>query len=190
MKNNLHFVHVSWLVLVFFDDRLSGNAKKDVAVRHALAVRAAVTSNNYVVFFRLYKKAPNLNTHLMGMCVSNISFLWCLSLSFSLLNGSHYTDLYVEKMRFEAIRCICKSYRPGIPISYICRVLGFSKMDLQEDCMEYEDTNGLEECDDWLRAHGAVLTSDNKGEMQLDTKVHICLKKWKYMIIILVMFTK
>lgn len=46
--------------------RLSNEAKKDEAVKHALAVRGAVTSGNYVMFFRLYKTAPNLNTYLMG----------------------------------------------------------------------------------------------------------------------------
>lgn len=46
--------------------RLSVNARKDEAVKHALAVRAAVTSGNYVLFFRLYKEAPNLSTCLMG----------------------------------------------------------------------------------------------------------------------------
>lgn len=46
--------------------RLSDEAKRDKAVKHALAVRAAVTSGNYVMFFRLYKTAPNLNTCLMG----------------------------------------------------------------------------------------------------------------------------
>lgn len=48
------------------DARLSYEAKKDEAIKHALAVRAAVTSGNYVTFFRLYKAAPNLNTCLMG----------------------------------------------------------------------------------------------------------------------------
>lgn len=48
------------------EKRLSDQAKKDVAVNHALAVRAAVTSGNYVKFFRLYKAAPNLNACLMG----------------------------------------------------------------------------------------------------------------------------
>lgn len=46
--------------------RLSNEAKKDEAVKHALAVRGAVTSGNYVMFFRLYKTAPNLSTCLMG----------------------------------------------------------------------------------------------------------------------------
>lgn len=46
--------------------RLSVEAKRDEAVKHALRVRAAVTSGNYVQFFRLYKEAPNLSTCLMG----------------------------------------------------------------------------------------------------------------------------
>lgn len=50
----------------FPEKRLSDQAKKDAAVNHALAVRAAVTSENYVKFFRLYKAAPNLNACLMG----------------------------------------------------------------------------------------------------------------------------
>jgi len=45
---------------------LSDEAKKDETVKHALAVRAAVTSENYVMFFRLYKTAPYLSTCLMG----------------------------------------------------------------------------------------------------------------------------
>ncbi|KVI09767.1 SAC3/GANP/Nin1/mts3/eIF-3 p25 [Cynara cardunculus var. scolymus] len=48
--------------------RLSVETRKDDAVKHALAVRAAVTSGNYVMFFRLHKTAPNLNTCLMGEC--------------------------------------------------------------------------------------------------------------------------
>ncbi|GJN14636.1 hypothetical protein PR202_gb01484 [Eleusine coracana subsp. coracana] len=45
---------------------LSKEAKQDVAVKHALAVHAAVLSGNYVLFFKLYKQAPNLNSCLMG----------------------------------------------------------------------------------------------------------------------------
>lgn len=53
-------------IFLFVTKRLSCEAKKDVAVNHALAVSSAVTSGNYVKFFRLYKAAPNLNTCLMG----------------------------------------------------------------------------------------------------------------------------
>ncbi|PIA56320.1 hypothetical protein AQUCO_00700568v1 [Aquilegia coerulea] len=123
--------------------RLSAEAKKNPAVKHALEVRAAVTSGNYVLFFRLYKTAPNLNTCLM--------------------------DLYVEKMRYEAVKCMSRSYRPTVPLSFIAEVLGFVSS-LQTENNDEKHTDVLEECEEWLRAHGACLIVDNSGDMQLDTK--------------------
>lgn len=120
--------------------RLSKEAKKDEAVKHALAVRAAVTAGNYVLFFRLYKTAPNLITCLM--------------------------DLYVEKMRYEAVKCMSRSYRPTIPVSYIAQVLGFTNEVSDEKDMDC----CLEECVEWLKAHGACLILDNSEGMQLDAK--------------------
>ncbi|XP_062078016.1 SAC3 family protein A-like [Humulus lupulus] len=128
--------------LVSSMSRLSSEAKRDNAVRHALAVRAAVTSGNNVMFFRLFKTAPNLNTCLM--------------------------DLYVEKMRFKAVCCISRSYWPVLPVSYIAQVLGFSNVASDND---EKDSDGLEECIEWLKAHGACLIVDNNGEMQLDAKI-------------------
>lgn len=55
--------------------RLSASARKDATVKHALSVRRAVTSGNYVMFFRLYKTAPNLNTLLMGVSHSLTNLL-------------------------------------------------------------------------------------------------------------------
>ncbi|XP_028059333.1 SAC3 family protein A-like [Camellia sinensis] len=78
----------------------SVETKKDEAVKHALAIHTAVTSGNYVRFFRLYKTAPNLNACLM--------------------------DLYVEKMRYTTVRCVSHSSRPTVPVSYIAQVLGFT----------------------------------------------------------------
>lgn len=123
--------------------RLSAKAKDDEAVKHSLAVHSAVSSGNFILFFRLYKTAPNLNTFLM--------------------------DLYVEKMRFEAVQCMSKSYRPVIPVAYITCALGFSKA-IQMDDSQDTSIEGVEECEEWLRAHGAVLTVDNNGELQLDAK--------------------
>ncbi|XP_058098979.1 SAC3 family protein A isoform X4 [Magnolia sinica] len=124
--------------------RLSAEAKKDEAVKHALAVRAAVTSGNYVLFFRLYKMAPNMNTLLM--------------------------DLYVEKMRFEAVKCMSRSYRPAVPVAFVAQVLGFTS-NVQIDGDDEKDMDGLEECEEWLKAHGASLVVDNNGEQLMDTKV-------------------
>ena len=60
------YVESSCIIACYFIFRLSVDARIDGAVKHALAVRQAVTFENYVLFFRLYKKAPNLNTFLMG----------------------------------------------------------------------------------------------------------------------------
>ncbi|KAF7811400.1 SAC3 family protein A isoform X1 [Senna tora] len=130
--------------LVLSMSRLSVEAKDDEAVKHALAVRAAVTSGNYVTFFRLYKAAPNLNTCLM--------------------------DLYVEKMRYKAVNCICRSYRPTVPVSYIAQVLGFSTYMATNGESNVRDAESLEECVEWLKAHGASTIADNNGDMLLDTK--------------------
>lgn len=122
---------------------LSNAAKQDEAVKHALAVHSAVSSGNYVLFFRLYRAAPNLITCLM--------------------------DLHVEKMRFEAIKCMSKSYRPTVPVTYIAHVLGFSTS-VQTGFDGENGVNGLDDCEEWLRSHGAVLIVENNVELQLDAK--------------------
>jgi hypothetical protein len=74
-------------------------------------------------------------------------------------------------MRFEAIKCMSKSYRPTVPVRYAARVLGFTKV--VEVC-EVEVADGLEECEEWLKAHGAILAVDgNNRELQIDTKVNL-----------------
>ncbi|XP_068637776.1 SAC3 family protein A-like isoform X2 [Aristolochia californica] len=123
--------------------RLSVEAKGDEVVKHALEVRSAVTSGNYVLFFRLYKTAPYLSTCLM--------------------------DLYVEKMRFDAVRCMSRSYRPTVPVAFIAQVLGFLHVATAE-LNDEKETDRVEECEEWLRAHGASIILDNNGEKQLDTK--------------------
>ncbi|KAK6145309.1 hypothetical protein DH2020_022129 [Rehmannia glutinosa] len=126
------------------DIRLSADAKKDKAVKHALSVRSAVTSGNYVMFFRLYKTAPNLNTLLM--------------------------DLYVEKMRYAAVKCMLRSYRPTVPVSYLSQILGFTNALPTSEASDEKELDAVEECMEWLKAHGACLISDGSGETLLDTK--------------------
>nr|AAC28976.1 unknown protein [Arabidopsis thaliana] len=122
--------------------RLSEEDKKDEAVRHALSVRAAVTSGNYVMFFRLYKTAPNMNSCLM--------------------------DLYVEKMRYKAVNFMSRSCRPTIPVSYIVQVLGFTGA--ASEGTDEKETDGMEDCLEWLKTHGANIITDSNGDMLLDTK--------------------
>ncbi|KAH9302765.1 hypothetical protein KI387_014348, partial [Taxus chinensis] len=121
---------------------LSLNAKSDDIVKHALAVRAAVSSGNYTAFFRLYRTASTLSACLM--------------------------DLYVEKMRFEAVRCISRSYRPTVPVPFIAQILGFADVTSFKNT---DEVDGLDECEEWLRAHGAIVITDKTtGELQLNAK--------------------
>lgn len=80
-------------------------------------------------------------------------------------------DLYVEKMRFKAVSCMCRSYRPTIPVSYVAQILGFTNITPTNEESEDKDSEGLEECIEWLKLHGASFIADNNGEMQLDAKV-------------------
>lgn len=81
------------------------------------------------------------------------------------------TDLYVEKMRYKAVNCMCRSYRPHLPVSYISQVLGFSTGVATNGVSNERETDASEECSEWLKAHGASIVTDNNGDMLLDTKV-------------------
>lgn len=78
LNSNYYTVYLHMLNVFIF--RLSAKAKDDEAVKHSLAVHSAVSSGNFILFFRLYKTAPNLNTFLMGTSSLNL-----LALSFSLV---------------------------------------------------------------------------------------------------------
>jgi SAC3 family protein LENG8/THP3 len=71
-------------------------------------------------------------------------------------------------MRFEAMKCMSRSYRPTVPVGYVAQILGFLRTDT--GCATNGD-DGLEGCEKWLKAHGTVLSEDSSGELQIDTKV-------------------
>lgn len=110
--------------------RLTEEGRRDSVVQHALAVRHAVALGNYTAFFRLYRRAPVLSPCLM--------------------------DIHVEKMRFEAVKCMTRSYRPTIPVSLVARALGFGA-----EAGSEADAEGVEECEEWLRGHGAHVQLEN-----------------------------
>lgn len=64
-----------------------------------------------------------------------------------------------------------RSYRPTVPVSYVAQVLGFTGVSPTNEGSDEKDSDGLEECVEWLKAHGASLVADNNGELQLDAKV-------------------
>lgn len=76
-------------------------------------------------------------------------------------------------MRYEALKCMSRSYRPTVPVYYISQVLGFANGLPTTEASDEKEADGVEECVEWLKAHGACLTKETSGEMLLDTKVHI-----------------
>lgn len=87
-----------------------------------------------------------------------------------------FADLYVEKMRYAAVKCMSRSYRPTLPVAYIAQVLGFSSVSPTAELSDEKDVDGIEECVEWLKAHGACLITDNPDEVLLDSKV--CYNLW------------
>lgn len=77
--------------------------RKQVSIRHALAVRQAVTTNDYHRFFKLYAEAPKMAGYLM--------------------------DPMVATIRLRALRAICKAYRPNIPIDFVRQELSLEGKD-------------------------------------------------------------
>lgn len=74
-------------------------------------------------------------------------------------------------MRYKALNCMSRSYRPTLSVSYIAQVLGFTEGTPSKEGKDEKDLDGFEECVEWLKAHGACLIADNNGDMQLDAKV-------------------
>ncbi|KAJ9074148.1 hypothetical protein DSO57_1009227 [Entomophthora muscae] len=88
--------------------QLTQQQKSDAAIKHALQLRSAISSLNYVQFFQLYQSAPNL--------------------------GRFMINHFLERERIRAMCIICTSFRQTITVDYICSRLGF---ETTEDCLEF-----------------------------------------------------
>ncbi|KAF9406115.1 hypothetical protein BGZ94_003241, partial [Podila epigama] len=117
---------------------LTTSQKENPAVKHALQVRTAMASSNYYKLFKLYMLAPNMGGYLM--------------------------DQFVDRERVEAMKVICKAYRPTIDMGFLQRTLGFVS---EEECEKFFKTikvdrwvsNGLM---DTKNAFGAVMLAGQK----------------------------
>jgi len=78
---------------------LSKELKADDVVHHALAVRSSLALCNFRSFFKLYSSAPKMSGYLM--------------------------DLFVPRIRQDALKRIVKSYRPHLVVSYFTTQLSF-----------------------------------------------------------------
>ena len=107
---------------------------EDPIIKYALAVREACCSGilDYCSFFRLWKESSNIGA-------SHMIYLM---------------DRLVSPIRYEALKRICKAYRPTlVPLDLIHRSLGF------EDRFDMGQS--------WLQSCGCALTEDG---LQLNTK--------------------
>ena len=68
-----------------------------------------------------------------------------------------FVDLYVEKMRCEAVRCISHSYRPTVPVAFVSHILGFT---YPTSFKSNDEVDGIDDCEEWLRAHMVQLLSE------------------------------
>lgn len=95
---------------------LSPSQKTHPAILHALQVREAVAFNDYLWFFRLHKRSPNL--------------------------GRFLTGLMVPTIRMRGLRRIVKAYRPSFELNVCLQYLGFESSDECDD----EGKNWLISC--------------------------------------------
>jgi hypothetical protein len=74
-------------------------------------------------------------------------------------------------MRFEAVKCMTRSYRPTIPVASVARSLGFTAEPSSEGEPEGV-AEGVEECEEWLRGHGAhVQFYNSSSELVVEAKL-------------------
>ena len=82
---------------------LSCEAEEDAAVAHALHVREAIHSANYLAFFRLYQSTPN-----QGQCILR---------------------LMLQSRRLLALQTMCRCYKPTLPVAHVSNLFSFSSLD-------------------------------------------------------------
>lgn len=109
---------------------LTPTQKIHPAILHALQVREAVAFNDYLWFFRLHRRSPNL--------------------------GGYLTGLMVPTMRMRGLRRIVKAYRPSFELNVCLYHLGFvdSSPDGNDDD---DDAKSEEEGKNWLISCGCVV---------------------------------
>lgn len=111
--NQAEFVAYRLLYYIAMDNQIDINAllreltpelKENDCVEFALNVRKAVTMNNYVKFFRLFKNAPRMCPYIM--------------------------DLFVDRERKKALGIITKAFRPTITYKLIAEFLSMKESTL------------------------------------------------------------
>ena len=91
-------------------------------VIHAVKIYTAWLTHDYSTFFKLYVVTPNM--------------------------GGYLIDMFVQRERLNALKTICKAYRPNVSVDFIKRVLAFEDRD---------------ECVSFLISVSAVLTTSGEN---------------------------
>ena len=134
-----------------------GKEQIDQRVGLSVTVSSAIAENNYVKFFSLYRKmriACNNN--------KNVAMSKFMKLATLLMEDA------VERQRFRGLSVVVTSYRPTMPIRAVATQMGFRSRDVYakegtENGNAEDDDEDEFECQDWLSAHGAVLTDRDFG---------------------------
>lgn len=143
-------------------------------VRHALAVRRSVHTDDFAGFFRLYADAPLMGRALM--------------------------DMLVARTRFKALTMLARAYKPTVPVPFLSTLLGFAARSpsavptrplghsgdshlttqvlpgcsatvfLGRNQAKESQAAGEQACAEWLEASGAALIINPAGVAQLDCK--------------------
>jgi len=106
--------------------------RRHPAVEHAMKVRSAISNGNFHAFFRLHAEAPNMGSYLM--------------------------DIKVEQIRKQALRTVCRAYRPTMPLELLMSQLNFDQEEEREEAYEF------------LKEHGAAIQQKTEGKYIVDTK--------------------
>lgn len=93
---------------------LSIEEKNDECIKFALKMRSAWGLGNFHRYFKLYIQAPLMSGYLV--------------------------DWFIERERKSYLKCIIKSYRQNVSISYLMEALAFHA---QEDCLAFLEPFGL-----------------------------------------------
>ncbi|CAI2348347.1 unnamed protein product [Caenorhabditis sp. 36 PRJEB53466] len=117
--HHAEFVSYRLLYYIAMDNQIDINSllqeltpqlKEDECVTFALKVRKAVTMNNYILFFKLFKAAPKMCPYLI--------------------------DLFVDRERKKAISVISKAFRPTMSYELMADFLKMSEEDLVDWLVE------------------------------------------------------
>ncbi|KAJ1557774.1 hypothetical protein HK096_005444, partial [Nowakowskiella sp. JEL0078] len=118
---------------------LTDSQKLEKSVRHALAIRMAVSLGDYHSLFNLYNKAPNMSAYMM--------------------------DHFIDRERVKAMKIICRAYRPYVSLEFIAKELGF----VLHEYFKAEKRAQSKKNDNTTKTKPESITEDTEQDMEMDS---------------------